>query len=232
MKDAIFTLKKVDKFYSDSNERVGIFDKLDMTIKDGEFCAILGPSGSGKTTLLNILGGVDTINSGEIWFRDTRIDNLNQSQLTRWRAQNVGFIFQQFNLISLLSAQQNVELPLLMTKLTRTERQRKVAAALELVGLTDRAKHKPAQLSGGQQQRVAIARALVADLPVLLCDEPTGNLDRDTSNEVLETLRLLNKDFGKSIIMVTHDQTAQSFARTSFRLDKGTFIEEALLACA
>lgn len=226
MSDAIFSLRNVTKFYQEAGNRVNIFNELDLELEAGAFCAIAGPSGSGKTTLLNILGGVDQINSGEVWYRDRRVDNLDERRLTLWRAQNIGFIFQHYNLISILTAWQNIELPLLLTSLGKQERARKVAVALELVGLADRAGHRPAQLSGGQQQRVAIARAIVADLPVLLCDEPTGNLDRETSNEVLETLALLNREFGKTIVMVTHDQHALRFARTIFRLDKGAFAAE------
>lgn len=228
MTDTIFSLRNVAKFYNESIQRVSIFNDLNLDIKVGDFFAIAGPSGSGKTTLLNILGGVDDINKGEVWFRDQRIDNLNESQLTQWRAQNIGFIFQQYNLISILTAEQNIELPLLMTNLNKQERRRKVGMALELVGLQQRANHKPAQLSGGQQQRVAIARAIVADLPVLLCDEPTGNLDRETSNDILKILQTLNQTFDKSIVMVTHDPHAMGFAKTVLRLDKGQFLQEAV----
>lgn len=226
MSDPIFSLRGVTKFYQDAGSRVTIFNDLDLTLDSGAFCAIVGPSGSGKTTLLNLLGGVDHINAGEVWYRDQRIDRMSEHQLTQWRARHIGFIFQHYNLISILTARQNIELPLLLTGLDRRERERKVTVALELVGLAERGGHRPAQLSGGQQQRVAIARAIVADLPVLLCDEPTGNLDRDTSNEVLETLALLNREFGKTIVMVTHDQHALQFARSTFRVDKGVFAAE------
>jgi putative ABC transport system ATP-binding protein len=225
MTNYAFTLTGVDKYYDGCEQRVQIFDQLDMQIRAGDFCAIVGPSGSGKTTLLNILGGIDSVSAGQLLFGDQRIDNLDEEQLTAWRAQHIGFIFQQYNLISILTAQQNVELPLLLTRMDAQQRARKVAAALALVGLSARASHRPHQLSGGQQQRVAIARAIVADLPVLLCDEPTGNLDRDTSNEILDILSLLNEEQGKTIVMVTHDAHALGFAKTTYQLDKGRFAE-------
>lgn len=228
MQDYAFTLTGVDKYYDGCDARVHIFNQLDMHIQRGDFCAIVGPSGSGKTTLLNILGGIDSISGGQLWFGQQRIDGLSEAQLTAWRAQNIGFIFQQYNLISILTAQQNVELPLLLTRMDAKQRARKVAAALALVGLTERASHRPNQLSGGQQQRVAIARAIVADLPVLLCDEPTGNLDRETSNEILDILSLLNREQGKTIVMVTHDAHALGFAKTTYQLDKGRFVEAAM----
>jgi putative ABC transport system ATP-binding protein len=190
----------------------------------------MGPSGSGKTTLLNLLGGVDQPSEGEIMFDGQRIDNLSEGQLARWRANNIGFIFQFYNLMPMLNAARNVELPLLLTKLSRSERQKQVDTALELVGLSDRAKHMPSEMSGGQQQRVAIARAIVSDPKFLLCDEPTGDLDRQTADEILEMLQLLNQQFGKTIVMVTHDPSAAKYATHTVHLNKGEFVkEEALL---
>jgi len=222
---ALFQLKAVSKAYRRGGETVEIFDAVDMEIERGEFMAVMGPSGSGKTTLLNLLGGVDLPDAGELWYEDVRIDRMSESQLAAWRARNVGFVFQYYNLLAMLSAARNVELPLLLTNLPAKTRRERVATALELVGLTDRASHHPAELSGGQQQRVAIARAIVADKPLILCDEPTGNLDRQASNEVLEILQLLNRDFGKTIVMVTHDPSAAKFAHRVSHLDKGRFVD-------
>jgi putative ABC transport system ATP-binding protein len=181
----------------------------------------MGPSGSGKTTLLNLIGGLDRPDRGEITVAGERIDGLSAGKLTKWRARHVGFIFQFYNLLPVLTAERNVEVPLLLAKLSAKERQRNVAAALTLVGLADRAKHKPAELSGGQQQRVAIARALVSDPSVLVCDEPTGDLDRETSDAVLALLQLLNRTHGKTIVMVTHDPRAADHASRRLYVDKG-----------
>jgi putative ABC transport system ATP-binding protein len=186
----------------------------------------MGPSGSGKTTLLNLLGGIDRPSSGTVVCDGVRIDNMSQGKLAKWRAANVGFIFQFYNLMPTLTAAQNVELPLLLTKLSGKERKRRVQTALEIVKLSDRRGHYPRQLSGGQQQRVAIARAIVADPKVLLCDEPTGDLDRATADEILGTLQLLNEELGKTIIMVTHDPAAAKFAARELHLDKGRFLEK------
>jgi len=186
----------------------------------------MGPSGSGKTTLLNMLGGVDQPTSGEVWFNDQRIDNLSENGLANWRAENVGFIFQFYNLMPMLSAARNVELPLLLTNLSKSRRKQSIDAALELVGLKDRAGHKPSEMSGGQQQRVAIARAIVSDPAMMLCDEPTGDLDRETANEILTMLQELNRDYGKTIVMVTHDPEAAKYAIKTVHLDKGEFIEK------
>jgi putative ABC transport system ATP-binding protein len=184
----------------------------------------MGPSGSGKTTLLNLIGGLDRPDSGEITVAGKRIDQLSSSQLAKWRSGNVGFIFQLYNLLPVLTAERNVEVPLLLTKLNRSARKQRVLAALELVGLADRAKHKPAELSGGQQQRVAIARALVADPALLVCDEPTGDLDRETSDSILELLQLLNTKQGKTIVMVTHDPRAADHASRRLYVDKGSLV--------
>jgi putative ABC transport system ATP-binding protein len=184
----------------------------------------MGPSGSGKTTLLNLIGGLDSPTSGELIINGLRIDNLSSGQLTKWRARNVGFIFQFYNLMPVLTAEKNVELPLLLTNLSSKERKTHVAAALDLVGLTDRAKHYPSELSGGQEQRVAIARALVSDPNLLLCDEPTGDLDRATADEILALMQKLNQAQNKTIIMVTHDPRAADHAKKILHLDKGTLV--------
>ena len=223
-------LTNVEKTYQRGKEKIAIFDKLTMTIDKGDFVAIMGPSGSGKTTLLNLLGGTDRPDSGEIEIDGKRIDNLSEGQLTKWRSSNVGFIFQFYNLMPILTAAQNVDLPLMLTKLSGAKRKENVATALKVVGLEDRAKHRPREMSGGQQQRVAIARAIVADPMLLLCDEPTGDLDRATADEILSTLQLLNRELGKTILMVTHDAAAAKFAKRTLHLDKGTFIEKELAA--
>ncbi|MEO1038082.1 MAG: ABC transporter ATP-binding protein [Pseudomonadota bacterium] len=222
----LYTLNDLSKAYTRGRESITIFEKLDMQIANGDFIAIMGPSGSGKTTLLNLLGGIDRPSSGEVIFQDQRIDNLSQGALAKWRSNHVGFIFQFYNLMPTLTAAQNVELPLLLTRLSGKERKRRVQTALEVVGLGERSNHRPRQLSGGQQQRVGIARAIVADPEVLLCDEPTGDLDRATADEILETLQLLNNDLGKTIIMVTHDPAAAKYARRELHLDKGRFLEK------
>jgi len=228
--DILFELSNVAKRFVKGNETITIFDNLNLTIKKGDFVSIMGPSGSGKTTLLNLLGGVDRASNGEIRFADTHINQLNENQLAKWRANNVGFIFQFYNLMPMLNAARNVELPLLLTNLSRSQRQKSVDTALQLVDLADRAKHMPGELSGGQQQRVAIARAVVSDPKLLLCDEPTGDLDRQTADEILKMLQILNHDFGKTIIMVTHDPAAAKFAKRILHLDKGQFVEKELAA--
>ena len=215
----LIRLTDVQKTYTRGKEKISIFDKLSMRIEQGDFLALMGPSGSGKTTLLNLLGGTDRPTSGTIEFDGKRIDKMSEGQLTNWRAQNAGFIFQFYNLMPILTAAQNVELPLLLTNLSPKKRRENVATALNIVGLSDRARHKPRELSGGQQQRVAIARAIVADPKLLLCDEPTGDLDRTTADEVLGTLQTLNRDLGKTIIMVTHDAAAAKFAKRTLHLD-------------
>lgn len=226
----IFELKNVSKSFVKGKEKISIFDDLNMVIEEGDFVAIMGPSGSGKTTLLNMLGGVDQPTSGEISFDGNRIDSLSEGQLARWRANNVGFIFQFYNLMPMLNAARNVELPLLLTKLNSKERKQNVQAALALVDLSDRASHMPNEMSGGQQQRVAIARAIVSDPKLMLCDEPTGDLDRSTADEILKTLQLLNQQFNKTIVMVTHDPAAAKYAKRTLHLDKGEFVEAELVA--
>ncbi|OQW61875.1 MAG: ABC transporter ATP-binding protein [Proteobacteria bacterium HN_bin10] len=226
----LIRLTNVEKSYTRGKEKIAIFDKLNMHFEQGDFVAVMGPSGSGKTTLLNLLGGTDKADKGEIEFDGKRIDNLSEGKLTAWRAANVGFIFQFYNLMPMLTAAQNVELPLLLTKLSPAKRRDNVATALKIVGLEDRAKHRPREMSGGQQQRVAIARAIVSDPKLLLCDEPTGDLDRSTADEILSTLQLLNRELGKTIVMVTHDAEAAKFAKRTLHLDKGKFNERELAA--
>ena len=228
--NALIELVDVSKKFTKGRETISIFDHLSMTIPQGDFIAIMGPSGSGKTTLLNLLGGIDTPTSGQIGFAGQRIDGLNEAQLAHWRAANVGFVFQFYNLMPMLTAHQNVELPLLLTKLNSAQRRAHVEAALKIVNLADRAKHYPREMSGGQQQRVAIARAIVSDPKLLLCDEPTGDLDRAMADEILSILQLLNKESGKTIVMVTHDPEAAKYARRTLHLDKGHFIERELAA--
>jgi putative ABC transport system ATP-binding protein len=226
----LIRLTNIDKGYARGKEKIAIFDKLSMTVPEGDFIAIMGPSGSGKTTLLNLLGGTDRPDAGSIEFAGQRLDQMTEGQLAKWRASNVGFIFQFYNLMPTLNAAQNVELPLMLTNLSAGKRKANVETALKVVGLADRAKHKPREMSGGQQQRVAIARAIVADPKLLLCDEPTGDLDRTTADEILGTLQLLNRELGKTIMMVTHDAEAAKFAKRTLHLDKGRFNERELAA--
>jgi putative ABC transport system ATP-binding protein len=226
----LIRLTNVDKSYVRGKEKITIFDKLTMTVPQGDFIAIMGPSGSGKTTLLNLLGGADRPDAGTIEFETQRLDQMNEGQLAKWRAANAGFIFQFYNLMPTLTAAQNVELPLMLTNLGAAKRRQNVETALKIVGLVDRARHKPREMSGGQQQRVAIARAIVADPKLLLCDEPTGDLDRTAADEILATLQLLNRELGKTIVMVTHDAEAAKFAKRTLHLDKGRFNEKELAA--
>ncbi|HEY5965446.1 MAG TPA: ABC transporter ATP-binding protein [Xanthobacteraceae bacterium] len=223
-------LAGVAKRFTKGKETISIFDHLDLAIPRGDFVAVMGPSGSGKTTLLNLLGGIDAVDAGEITIADKRIDGLSESQLAAWRAANIGFIFQFYNLMPMLTAAQNVELPLLLTRLSRKERAARVHTALSVVGLADRIKHRPREMSGGQQQRVAIARAIVSDPNMLLCDEPTGDLDRQSADEILSILQLLNGELGKTIVMVTHDPAAANYAKRVLHLDKGRFVERELAA--
>ncbi len=222
---ALVSIKNVVKAYVRGKQRVEVLHALNLEVAAGEFLALMGPSGSGKTTLLNLIGGLDKADSGEITVAGQRLDKLSSGQLAKWRARHVGFIFQFYNLLPVLTAERNVEVPLLLTKLSSRERKRNVQAALELVGLADRAKHKPGELSGGQQQRVAIARAIVADPTLLVCDEPTGDLDRETSESILGLLQLLNTKQGKTIVMVTHDPRAADHASRRLFVDKGLLVE-------
>lgn len=221
----LIVLRNIAKTYRRGDETISIFTDLNLSIPQGDFVAMMGPSGSGKTTLLNLLGGLDRPTGGTILFDGAPIEKLSESQLSAWRAANIGFIFQFYNLMPTMSAARNVELPLLLTQLGSVERKRRVKTALEIVGLDNRAGHKPKELSGGQQQRVAIARAIVADPRLILADEPTGDLDRTTAVEILEMLQLLNRELGKTIVMVTHDPAAAKYARRELHLDKGTFEE-------
>ena len=218
------------KRFTKGKDTITIFEDLEFSIAAGDFVAVMGPSGSGKTTLLNLIGGIDRPDAGEVHVAGTRIDRLNERELAKWRAANVGFVFQFYNLMPMLTAIENVELPLLITRLNRSERRQHAETALKIVNLVERAKHYPREMSGGQQQRVAIARAIVSDPTLLLCDEPTGDLDRTTADEILATLQILNRDLGKTIVLVTHDPAAARYARRTLHLDKGRFIEEDLAA--
>jgi putative ABC transport system ATP-binding protein len=210
--------------YQRGRQRIEVLHHIDLDVAPGEFVALMGPSGSGKTTLLNLIGGLDSPTEGTLAVAGERIDQLGQGALARWRATHVGFVFQFYNLLPMLSAQRNVELPLLLTKLSGSQRRRNASVALQLVGLADRATHKPGELSGGQQQRVAIARAIVSDPTLLVCDEPTGDLDRQSAEEVLTLLQRLNREHGKTIIMVTHDPKAAEHASRILQLDKGALV--------
>jgi putative ABC transport system ATP-binding protein len=226
----VVRLANVRKGFTKGQETISIFEALNLSIPPGDFVAIMGPSGSGKTTMLNLLGGLDRPDAGEIDVAGKRIDRLSESELARWRSAHIGFVFQFYNLMPMLSAAQNVELPLLLTALRRAERRKRVEAALKIVNLADRTKHYPREMSGGQQQRVAIARAVVSDPTLLLCDEPTGDLDRATADEILHMLQILNRDLNKTIIMVTHDPAAAKYAARTLHLDKGHFVEKDLAA--
>jgi putative ABC transport system ATP-binding protein len=219
------SLRDVVKNYRRGRENVEVLHHLSLDVPQGEFLALMGPSGSGKTTILNLVGGLDRADSGEVIVAGENLQSLSSGKLARWRASHVGFVFQFYNLMPMLSAAANVELPLLLTSLSRAERKRHVASALELVGLSERAAHKPGELSGGQQQRVGIARAIVTDPAILLCDEPTGDLDRATADEVLTLLQNLNRHQGKTIVMVTHDPKAADYATRHVDVDKGQLIE-------
>jgi len=223
---ALVEVRNVAKTYERGKQKVPVLNGLSLSIAKGDFVALMGPSGSGKTTLLNLIGGLDQPSSGEILVAGTRIDQLSSGALAKWRAANVGFVFQFYNLMPVLTAQKNVELPLLLTNLSAAQRRQNAAVALRLVGLEDRAGHKPKELSGGQEQRVAIARAIVSDPQILVCDEPTGDLDRKTADEILTLLQQLNRDFGKTIVMVTHDPKAAEFATHTLHLDKGLLAEQ------
>jgi putative ABC transport system ATP-binding protein len=218
-------IRNLSKVYERGTERLEVLHHVNLDIAQGDFLALMGPSGSGKTTLLNLIGGLDSPTEGTIVVAGQRIDSLGEGALAKWRARHVGFVFQFYNLLPMLTARRNVELPLLLTKLSAAERRRNAGVALELVGLKDRAEHKPSELSGGQQQRVAIARAFVSDPTLLVCDEPTGDLDRQSAVDILTLLGQLNRDHGKTIIMVTHDPKAAEFARHILHLDKGSLVE-------
>ena len=224
---ALVEIRNLSKVYERGKQKVEVLHHIDLDIAKGDFLALMGPSGSGKTTLLNLIGGLDSPSDGSIAVGGERIDRLDEGTLAKWRSSHVGFIFQFYNLLPMLTAQKNVELPLLLTNLSAAERKRNAGIALQLVNLADRASHKPSELSGGQQQRVAIARAIVSDPELLVCDEPTGDLDRKTADEILGLLQVLNREHGKTIVMVTHDPKAAEYAAQTLHLDKGTLVEYA-----
>jgi len=218
---ALVRVRDVQKYFVRGGERIDVLKGANLEIQQGDFLALMGPSGSGKTTLLNLIGGLDTPSGGAVEVAGVPVSSLRGSELSRWRAQNIGFVFQLYNLLPVLTAEKNVELPLLLTRLPKAERKKRAAIALKVVGLSDRARHYPRQLSGGQEQRVGIARAIVTDPTLLLCDEPTGDLDRKAGDEILDLLHALNQDHGKTIVMVTHDPHAAERARRTIHLDKG-----------
>jgi len=226
MADHLIEVSNVSKIYKRGKMEIPVLQDLNIDIEKGDFIALMGPSGSGKTTLLNLIGGLDAPTSGSITVDGLRIDQLSQGKLARWRSKNVGFVFQFYNLLPVLTALKNVELPLLLTGLSGSERKKRALAALTVVGLEDRAGHRPNELSGGQEQRVAIARAVVSDPSLLVCDEPTGDLDRTTADEILDLLQVLNREYGKTILMVTHDPKAADHARHCVYLDKGQLSAE------
>jgi putative ABC transport system ATP-binding protein len=218
-------VRDAHKYFTRGSERIDVLKGVNLDIPQGDFLALMGPSGSGKTTLLNLMGGLDLPTGGSVSVGGVEINKLSGGGLSKWRSQHIGFVFQLYNLLPVLTAERNVELPLLLTKLSKSERRKRVGIALKVVGLADREKHYPRQLSGGQEQRVGIARAIVTDPTLLLCDEPTGDLDRKAGDEVLELLQALNRDHGKTIVMVTHDPHAAERARRTAHLDKGVLME-------
>lgn len=222
----MISLRDLSKDYRKGKLRVPVLERLDLDFARGEFIALMGSSGSGKTTLLNLIGGLDRPSAGGVMVEGVAIDRLGRAQLSRWRAKNVGFIFQFYNLLPALTAAENIELPLLIQNFSRVERRQRVAAALAIVGLQDRESHYPSELSGGQQQRVGIARALVANPSILLCDEPTGDLDRAAGLRVMETLKLLNTEHGKTILVATHDAEVAGYAQRTVRLNKRRVAED------
>lgn len=217
----LIEVKGVNKTYKKGGETLIVLDELNLEVPKGDYLALMGPSGSGKSTLLNLISGLDSPTSGSIIINGKHLEKMKSSALSDWRASNVGFIFQFYNLLPVLNAKKNIELPLLLTNLSSTQRNEHVSTALNVVGLADRGNHKPNELSGGQQQRVAIARALVSDPDILVCDEPTGDLDRQTASEILDLIKVLNREHGKTIIMVTHDPAAAESAKRTLHLDKG-----------
>jgi len=226
---ALVEVRNLSKVYVRGKQRIEVLHHVGIDIEEGGFVALMGPSGSGKSTLLNLIGGLDSPTEGSISISGTRIDRMGEDQLAQWRAENVGFVFQFYHLMEMLTAQKNVELPLLLTRLSPAERKRNAGIALQLVGLESRATHKPSELSGGQQQRVAIARAIVSDPKLIVCDEPTGDLDRQSAEEILKLLQQLNANHRKTIVMVTHDPIAAGFAKNTLHLDKGTLVAAGVL---
>lgn len=227
MSDALVQVRDVHKVYYRGAERLDILSGLSLEVPKGDFLALMGPSGSGKSTLLNLIGGLDKPTQGSVIVAGEPIDRLSEGKLAQWRARHIGFVFQFYNLLPVLTAERNVELPLLLTHLSKAERRKHVTTALAMVGLSDRAGHYPRQLSGGQEQRVGIARAIVTDPTLLLCDEPTGDLDRKSGDEILDLLQALNREHGKTIVMVTHDPHAAARAKRTLHLDKGALTQEA-----
>ena len=219
-------VRNVQKNFTRGSERIEVLKGVNLDIPKGDFLALMGPSGSGKTTLLNLMGGLDAPTGGEVDVAGVRISALNGGRLSRWRSENIGFVFQLYNLLPVLTAERNVELPLLLTRLPKAERRKRVGIALKVVGLADRARHYPRQLSGGQEQRVGIARAIVTDPTLLLCDEPTGDLDGKAGDEILDLLQSLNRDHGKTIVMVTHDPRAAERAQRTLHLEKGVLTRD------
>ena len=227
MSNSLVTIRNLHKVYHRGGERIDVLQGVNLDVPQGDFLALMGPSGSGKTTLLNLMGGLDTPSEGSISVGGDRIDKMSGGKLAAWRARHVGFVFQLYNLLPVLTAARNVELPLLLTKLGRADRRKRVDVALSVVGLTGRSNHYPRQLSGGQEQRVGIARAIVTDPTLLLCDEPTGDLDRKSGDEILDLLQALNREQGKTIVMVTHDPHAAARATRTLHLEKGQLVTEA-----
>jgi putative ABC transport system ATP-binding protein len=227
MSNSLVTVRELHKVFQRGGQRIDVLQGVNLDIPEGDFLALMGPSGSGKTTLLNLIGGLDTPTEGSITVANDRIDKLSGAKLSAWRARHIGFVFQLYNLLPVLTAARNVELPLLLTKLNKADRRKRVQVALSVVGLGERMHHYPRQLSGGQEQRVGIARAIVTDPTLLLCDEPTGDLDRKSGDEILDLLQALNRDQGKTIVMVTHDPHAAARAKRTLHLDKGVLVTQA-----
>jgi putative ABC transport system ATP-binding protein len=225
MSEPLVKIRDLHKVFKRGGERIDVLQGVQLDIPQGDYLALMGPSGSGKTTLLNLMGGLDTPTEGSVEVGGDRIDKMSGGKLSQWRSRHIGFIFQLYNLLPVLTAERNVELPLLLTGLSRAERRRRVGVALSVVGLAERAKHYPRQLSGGQEQRVGIARAIVTDPTLLLCDEPTGDLDRKSGDEILDLLQTLNREHGKTIVMVTHDPHAAARASRTLHLEKGRLME-------
>ena len=227
MSNSLVTVRDLHKVFQRGGQRIDVLQGVNLDIPEGDFLALMGPSGSGKTTLLNLIGGLDTPSEGSITVANDRIDKLTGAKLSAWRARHIGFVFQLYNLLPVLTAARNVELPLLLTKLSKADRRKRVEVAMSVVGLAERMHHYPRQLSGGQEQRVGIARAIVTDPTLLLCDEPTGDLDRKAGDEILDLLQALNREQGKTIVMVTHDPHAAARAKRTLHLDKGVLVTQA-----
>ena len=228
MANALVTVRDLHKVFQRGGQRIDVLQGVNLDIPEGDYLSLMGPSGSGKTTLLNLIGGLDTPTEGSIDVAGDRIDKLSGGKLSAWRARHIGFVFQLYNLLPVLTAARNVELPLLLTKLGKADRQKRVSVALSVVGLGERMHHYPRQLSGGQEQRVGIARAIVTDPTLLLCDEPTGDLDRKAGDEILDLLQILNREHNKTIVMVTHDPHAAARAKRTLHLEKGVLVTEAV----